>query len=403
MTTDFAALLGQYRSELLDRTVPFWLRHGLDWENGGICTVLSDDGKVLSHDKYMWSQLRAIWTFSALYNEIEQRREWLDAAIHIFEFVRKHGRDQAGDWVFSVDKKGKVLKGADSIYADGFAIAGLTELAKATGESGPADIALETFRRVRARLAKPGSYPTEPLDIPPGCKAHGIAMIFGKVFYDLGSYLDDPEIISAGLDHARQVMDLFRRPDRRRLYEFVSVDGSLIDGTPGGTVVPGHAIESMWFMTHIYRSLDDVERVRQAIECIRWHIELGWDTEFGGILLARDAAGTFWEGKEDTKIWWPHTEALYALLLAHSICGEPWCLEWFHRVHDYAFGHFPSPHGEWIQRLDRRGKRIDNIASMPVKDPFHLARSLIQCTRLLQNLAAPKHTRGGLLHEKEHV
>jgi len=388
MKTDFTALFAQYRSELLERTVPFWLGHGIDRKNGGICTVISDDGTVLSHDKYMWSQLRAIWTFSALYNLIEPRTEWLDAARHIFEFTQKHGRDAAGRWVFCVDKDGAVLKGADSIYADGFAIAGLTELAKATGDQEPARIALETCHSVIRRLAAPGSYPTEPLDIPAGCKAHGIAMIFAKVFYDLGSYLNDSAIINAGLEHAREVMGVFRRPEKRLLYEFVGLDDAPIGRPPGKAVVPGHAIESMWFMIHIYQSLGDERRVREAIECIRWHIELGWDSEFGGILLARDATGTFWKDKEDTKIWWPHTEALYALLLAYSICGESWCLEWFHRVHDYAFAHFPSPHGEWIQRLDRHGRGIDNIAAMPVKDPFHLARSLIHCSKVLEQLAA---------------
>ncbi|MEW5720614.1 MAG: AGE family epimerase/isomerase, partial [Chloroflexota bacterium] len=66
MPPDFSTLLDQYRAELLDRTIPFWTKHGIDWhaERGGICTCIADDGRVLSDDKYMWSQLRAIWTFS---------------------------------------------------------------------------------------------------------------------------------------------------------------------------------------------------------------------------------------------------------------------------------------------------------------------------------------------------
>lgn len=68
MTLDFARLLTLYRSELLDRTIPFWLKYGIDWKQGGICTCISDEGKVLGGDKYVWSQLRAIWTLSALYN-----------------------------------------------------------------------------------------------------------------------------------------------------------------------------------------------------------------------------------------------------------------------------------------------------------------------------------------------
>jgi N-acylglucosamine 2-epimerase len=146
----------------------------------------------------------------------------------------------------------------------------------------------------------------------------------------------------------------------------------------------------MWFMIHIYRQSGNQKLIRQAIDCIRWHIELGWDTECGGgILLARDAEGSFWADKWDTKIWWPHTEALYALLLAYSITHEHWCLEWLKKVHDYAFTHFPVPrYGEWYQRFDRYGKKINNIAAMPVKDPYHLARSLIYCTGVLKQLSS---------------
>ena len=115
MTLDFSALLTQYRSELLDRTIPFWLKCGLDWQNGGICTCISDQGEVLSDDKYMWSQLRAIWTFAALYNRVAPRAEWLAVAEQIFSFVQKYGRDERGNWLFLVSKEGKPLQGAPSI------------------------------------------------------------------------------------------------------------------------------------------------------------------------------------------------------------------------------------------------------------------------------------------------
>lgn len=157
MALDFPALLTQYRSELLDRTIPFWLKYGVDWKNGGICTCISDDGRVLTDDKYMWSQLRAIWTFSALYNRIERRKEWLDVALNIYNFVKQHGRDENGNWVFLVDKSGTQVQGATSIYADGFAIYGLTELARATGDQEAIQLARETYVNVQRRLSQPGS------------------------------------------------------------------------------------------------------------------------------------------------------------------------------------------------------------------------------------------------------
>ena len=386
--TRFVDLQAIYRAELLERSIPFWLEHAIDRQNGGILTCISDEGQVLSTDKYMWSQLRAVWTFSALYNRIEPRQEWLDAARHIFEFVKKYGRDKNGQWVFAVDKNGHTLQGATSIYADGFAIYGLTELARATGDQEAISLALETCRNVQRRLARPGSYKTAPYPLPEGVKAHGISMIFSHVFNELGHFLGDEQIIQASLHHAAEVMAVYRRPDRQRVFEFVGLDNSLLNTPRGRAVVPGHAIESMWFMIHIYRHLENKARIRQAIETIKWHIELGWDEKYGGILLSLDAeGGEPWWNFADSKIWWPHTEALYALLLAYELSGEQWALDWFERVHNYAFTHYPVPqHGEWTQKLNRRGNKITETVALPVKDPFHLPRSLIYCIEVLERL-----------------
>lgn len=378
-----------YRAHLLEDVAPFWLKHAVDRTNGGLYTCIEDDGTILSEDKYLWSQCRAIWTFSALYNRIERRDEWLDLARHIYEFVSRHGRDDQGRWIFAVDKSGKPLQGATSIYADGFAMYGLTELARATGDEQVIELARETYHNVQARLAKPGSYETDPYPLPAGVKAHGVSMIFSHVFFELGQFLEDQAIIEAALHHAREVMDVYRRPDRKMLFEFMSLDNSFVDGPRGQAVVPGHAIESMWFMIHIFRALGNEQRVREAVECVRWHMELGWDEEYGGLLLGCDSEGgepwwKFW----DTKPWWPATEALYALLLCHERSGGPWCMDWYWRMHDYAFTHYPMPeHGEWTQKLDRRGNKITDVIALPVKDPFHLPRALIYCIDVLARLA----------------
>ena len=389
MSVNFTEYHQLYRAELLERTIPFWLKYVLDWTHGGICTCISDEGKVLSGDKYVWSQLRAIWTFSALYNKIERRPEYLDAATHVFNFIQDFGRNERGEWYFCLNENGQPLfDGATSIYCDGFAIYGFTEFARATGNEEAINLARQTYDNVQLRLARPGSYQTHPLPIPAGTRAHGISMIFASAFGDLGEYLNDRAITDAALDHARQVMDVFRRPADRRLYEFVSLDDSLLTSPPGRVVNPGHAIESMWFMLHLFQRENDQARIQQAIDTIRWHLELGWDDEYGGLLLARDAEGSFWEKKWDMKIWWPHTEALYALLLAYSISKEDWCLDWFRRIHDYAFSHFPVPeYGEWTQNLDRQGRRINELVALPVKDPFHLARALIYSVGVLEQLA----------------
>lgn len=386
----FTDLLAIYRAELLERTVPFWMNHAIDREYGGLCSCISDSGEILSRDKYMWSQLRAIWTFSALYNQIAPKQEWLDTAAHIFDFAKKHGRDDAGSWVFAVDKEGKVLQGATSIYADGFAIYGLTEFAKASGNQEAAALALETYHNVQKRLNNPGSYETAPYPLPAGVKAHGVSMIFSLVFHELGLLLENEEILAAGLHHAEEVMGAFRQPDGDLLYEYVTLDNQLIDSPQGRSIVPGHAIESMWFMIHIYQHWGNQHRIQEAVALIQSQIQYGWDEAYGGIILARDAAGGEpWWPFADSKLWWPHTEALYALLLAFEQSSEPWALDWFEKVHNYAFSHYPvAEHGEWTQKLDRQGKPFTQTVALPVKDPFHLPRALISVIKVLERLTA---------------
>ena len=89
----------------------------------------------------------------------------------------------------------------------------------------------------------------------------------------------------------------------------------------------------------------------------------------------------------DTKLWWPHTEALYGLLLARELTGESWCERWFDQVYEWSFEHFMMPEvGEWRQRLDRAGKPITKVVALPVKDPFHLPRALILSLELLRDM-----------------
>jgi N-acylglucosamine 2-epimerase len=145
----------------------------------------------------------------------------------------------------------------------------------------------------------------------------------------------------------------------------------------------------MWFMIHFFQKLGDGVSPEWAIDTIKRHVELGWDDEYGGLLLSVDAdGGAPWWPFADSKIWWPHTEALYALLLAYDLSQEQWCLDWFEKVHNYAFSHYPvTPYGEWTQKLDRQGNKFTETVALPVKDPFHLPRALIYCIQVLQRLA----------------
>ena len=51
----------------------------------------------------------------------------------------------------------------------------------------------------------------------------------------------------------------------------------------------------------------------------------------------------------DMKYWWPHTEAIYATLLAYALTGLGTYEQWFERALDWSLAHFPDrEHGEWF-------------------------------------------------------
>ena len=180
------------------------------------------------------------------------------------------------------------------------------------------------------------------------------------------------------------------KPGKKLLYEFVRPGGELVDSDIGKTIVPGHVIESMWFMARIYSHHGHSDRLKIVLETIRWHLEFGWDSDFGGISLAchADNGKAAWH-MPDAKIWWPHTESLLALLQAYEINHAEWAIEWYWKVHEYTFSHFPNQqHGEWFHNLNREGVPMKPyLKNLPVKDPFHLPRALIYSMLTLKRLA----------------
>lgn len=112
--------------------MPFWVAHSIDKECGGFFTCLDERGSVYDTDKFMWLQGRQVWTFAMLYNRLAKKKEWLDIALHGAEFMAQHGRDDQGNWYFSLTREGKPLVEPYNIFSDCFAAMGFGELYKAT-------------------------------------------------------------------------------------------------------------------------------------------------------------------------------------------------------------------------------------------------------------------------------
>ncbi len=335
---DFAL---QYKNELLHNILPFWLKYSKDEKNGGYFTCLNREGNVYDTDKFMWLQGREVWCFSYMYNNVEQKKEWLDMALHGAKFMEQHGRDEKGDWYFSLTADGKPLVQPYNIFSDCFATMAFASLDKATPNDAYKKIALETFENIILRQhnwkgkyskAYPGTRPLKNFSLP---------MILCNLSLELEHIIGKERVDSFIPTVVHEVMNVFYQPDLGLILENVYEDGSFCDSFEGRLLNPGHAIEAMWFIMDLGKRMNDETLIKKACGIMLNTIEHGWDEEFGGIFYFMDVKGNPPQQLEwDQKLWWVHVESLVALAKGYAYTKDENCAAWFKKIHSYTWKHF---------------------------------------------------------------
>ena len=386
---DFKKLANQYKSELLDSVMPFWVGKSQDKEYGGYFSCLDNAGNVYDTDKFVWMQGREVWMFSMLYNKVERRKEWLDAAIQGGEFLKKYGHDGNFNWYFSLTRDGKPLVEPYNIFSYTFATMAFGQLSIATGNKEYEEIAKRTFDII---LSKAGNPKGKWNKLHPGTrplKNFALPMILCNLALEIEPLLDE-KFMKQTIDTCiHEVMDVFLRPELGGLIvENVLEDGSLSDCFEGRHMNPGHAIEAMWFIMDLGKRLNRPELIEKAKDTALLMAEYGWDKEYGGIFYFMDRLGCPPQELEwDQKLWWVHIETLISMIKGYQLTGDKKCLEWFEKVHDYVWTHFKDPENpEWFGYLNRRGEVLLQLKGGKWKGCFHVPRGLYQCWKILDTL-----------------
>jgi len=144
--TAVETLRQEMQDVLQDNILRFWLDKMQDHEHGGFygridgCGVLhpeAEKGAILN--------ARILWSFSAAYRVLGNQ-EYLDAATRAKDYIIEHFIDKEyGGVYWSLDYKGEPLDTKKQFYAIGFAIYGLTEYARATGDREALEYALDLY------------------------------------------------------------------------------------------------------------------------------------------------------------------------------------------------------------------------------------------------------------------
>ena len=389
MNYDFKALAQLYQDTLLKNVVPFWEQNSIDWEHGGYFTCLDRVGKVYDTDKFIWLQNRQVWTFSMLYNRVEQRSEWLKIAGHGASFLAEHGRDSQGNWYFSLDRAGQPLTQPYNIFSDCFAAMAFSQYALADGESWAKDIAIAAYQNVLRRKDDPKGRYNKTYPGTRSLKSLAVPMILANLTLEMAWLLPSEELDRVLDLTVAEVMNDFLDKQSGLMYEHVAPDGSHVDCFEGRSINPGHGIEAMWFIMDIANRRQDKATIDLAVDTVLNILDFAWDDEYGGIYYFMDADGHPPQQLEwNQKLWWVHVETLVALSMGLRLTGRVTCWEWYQKVHEYTWKHFADPEcGEWFGYLDRQGEVLFDLKGGKWKGCFHVPRALLMCWQEFEALA----------------
>lgn len=140
----------------LERILAFWVQHSPDGRHGGFVGKIDHRGQVQKGEpKGAILNARILWTFSAACRHTKNEQQLL-LARRAYEYLMKYFRDeQYGGIYWSLSAEGKPLNTRKQIYALGFAIYGLSEYYRASGEAAALTASQELYRWIEQNSFDP--------------------------------------------------------------------------------------------------------------------------------------------------------------------------------------------------------------------------------------------------------
>lgn len=383
-----------YKKDLTENIMPFWMKYGLDRENGGVYTCVDRDGSLMDTTKSVWFQGRFAFICSFAYNNVEKNQEWLDAAKSTLEFIEKHCFDEQGHMYFSVTAEGKPLRKRRYVFSETFAAIAMSEYALATGDQHWAKRAIQVFEDTQRFLATPGFLPAK-FEADVKLQGHSIVMILINVGSCIRKVVDDPKLTQQIDESIEKLKKYFIHPEFKCLLETVGENGEFIDTNMTRTINPGHCIETSWFIMEEAKLRGwDKPMLDMALQVFDWSWDWGWDKLYGGIINFRDCKNLPPQDySQDMKFWWPQCETIIASLYAYLGTGDEKYLYRHERISEWTYAHFPdAEYGEWYGYLHRDGTVAQPAKGNLYKGPFHIPRMMIKgymlCQEIMKKLEA---------------
>ncbi len=372
--------------ELEGDILPFWMQRMTD-PKGGFYGRMDGDGHIIGGaEKGAILNSRILWTFAAACRTL-RKKEYLDTAARAYQEIRDRFTDKEYGGIFwSLDCEGRPKDTKKQFYAIAFAVYGLAEYFRATGDAEALELAKSFYRciedhsndgygYIEARTRKWGVIE----DMRLSDKDQNDSKTMNTHLHLLEGYTNLYRVWKdAGLrERLENLINIF-------IDKIVRPDGHLglffgDDWAPHSTAVSfGHDIEASWLLDEAAEVLGDkvlAAKVESVCAKVATSAMEGFTPE-GGMIYEYDPA----TGRRDSdRHWWVQAETVVGCVNQYQKTGDPHWLESADNEWSFIRSHIIAPDGEWYWSLRSDGTpdTTDDRAGF-WKCPYHNGRMCLE-------------------------
>lgn len=397
-----AELRRRYHRDLFESVLPFWDKHGIDHQYGGVLHSLDYDGSAVRTNKLSWFQGRAIWIYSFLYNNFDRNPKYLEIARQTKDFLLKNAPQPDGWWAEEFTREGKVVKPfSGDLYGMYFAAEGLQEYAWAARDDKARELSFQLMKQLARRIEEP-DFLCMDADSP-GQRTQGLWMVNINTIRQMLVRWPDAEL-KALLDRSiSHVIDRHYNPEIGLNNEVLNRDFSRPPDHATKCLL-GHSVETLWMIAEEARRRRDQKLWDTCATRIHKHLDVGWDHVYGGFSewVNVGQGGYVWPDVTPVgttmvfrsvgeyfymKPLWALHEILIATLNIWERTRAEWAARYFtlaQQVIDQKYAMRSQGHPGFMLFADRKMTRIPHTAR---QDNYHPPRQLMLSILTLDRIA----------------
>ncbi|MCL1633713.1 AGE family epimerase/isomerase [Luteimonas sp. SX5] len=366
------------RAHIAD-TMAFYHPRAID-PAGGFFHYFRDDGSVYdaSH-RHLVSSTRFVFNYAMAYREFGNR-EYLDAARHGLDYLRRAHRDPGGGYAWTL-RDGVPEDRTNHCYGVAFVLLAYSTALKAGVEEASAWMD-ETWRLLESRFweAEAGLYKDEAdadWNFSP-YRGQNANMHMCEAM--LAAFEASGE--RRYLDRALQLADRMTRRQAAKADGLVwehydrdwNIDWDYNRDDPKHLFrpwgfQPGHQTEWAKLLLILDRHVQAEWLVPTARHLFDTALTRSWDGRRGGMYYGFAPDGSVCD---DDKYFWVQAESLAAAALLAARTGDAAYWDWYERLWTYAWRHFVDhQYGAWYRILDADNRKYSDEKSPAGKTDYH--------------------------------